>query len=123
MIKLVVLLHRKPGLTREAFIQRYETKHRLIGEKYLAGYASRYVRRYCRPAGPLDTGEVPADVIMEIWFPDQATFDAAMAHLSTGEAQAEIVADEEEMFDRSRMVSVVVDEFESDMSTMESNNA
>jgi hypothetical protein len=37
-----------------------------------------------------------------------------MAALSTEAAQAEIIADEEQLFDRSRMVSFVVDEYESD---------
>ena len=35
MIKLVTLLSKKPGMSREAFIAHYETHHRLIGEKYL----------------------------------------------------------------------------------------
>jgi len=40
MIKLVTLLSKKPGMSREAFIAHYETHHRLIGEKYLKGYAA-----------------------------------------------------------------------------------
>ena len=80
MIKLITLLTRKVGLTREAFIEHYETHHRKIGEKYLGGYAAKYQRRYIRVAessnhAPL---ELPFDVLMEIWFPDQAAMDTAM---------------------------------------------
>ena len=49
MIKVVTLLTRKPGMTRQAFIDYYESQHRLIGEKYLGGYAVKYQRRYLRP--------------------------------------------------------------------------
>lgn len=117
MIKLVTLLHRRPDLTREAFIERYEHGHRLIGEKHLRSFACRYVRRYCHSpgGGRLATSEPPADVVMEIWFPDQAAFDAAMTHLAQSDVQAEIVADEERLFDRDKMVSFVVEEYESDM--------
>ncbi len=115
MIKLITLLHRKPGMTREQFIERYENGHREIGEKCLSGHAVRYVRRYTRAVASevLSDADLPADVVMEIWFPDQQTFDDAMVRLSTPEAQAEIVADEEQLFDRERMVSFVVDEYES----------
>lgn len=115
MVKLITFLHRKPGMSREAFIERYENGHREIGEKYLSPYATRYVRRYCQlqDLEPLDAGTSPPDVIMEIWFPDEATYELAMADLTTPEAQAEIIADERQLFDRSRMVSFVVDEYES----------
>ena len=42
MIKVVTLLTRKPGMSREAFIEHYETHHRKIGEKYLSGFAVKY---------------------------------------------------------------------------------
>ena len=54
---------------------------------------------------------------MEIWFPDRATMDKAMALLGTEEAQEEIVADEERVFDRALIRSFVVEEYESDMTT------
>ena len=116
MIKLITLLHKRADLSREQFIARYENGHKHIGEKYLRPHASRYLRRYCRTidSAVLGGDELPADVVMEIWFNNQAAFDAAMAALSTEAAQAEIIADEEQLFDRSRMVSFVVDEYESD---------
>ena len=120
MIKVVTLLNRKPGITRQAFIEYYESQHRLIGEKYPGGYAVKYQRRYLQPIADDDEGtaELPCDVLMEIWFPDRTTTDRAMASLATDEAQAEIVADEERVFDRALICSYVVEEYESDMDAL-----
>ena len=121
-VKLITLLHRKPGMSRAAFVERYETIHSKIGEKYLKDFAIRYLRRYTRAAASASVPEaaLPADVVMEIWFPNQETFIACMTSLSTAEAQAEIVADEEQMFDRGRMVSFLVEEYESDLTNSNS---
>jgi len=117
MIKVVTLLTRKPGMSREAFIEHYETNHRKIGEKYLSGYAVKYQRRYLTAADTAagEGSPPPFDVLMEIWFPDQATMDESMALLMTDAAQAEIVADEERLFDRAKIQSFVVEEYESTM--------
>jgi hypothetical protein len=116
MIKMVNLLKRNPALSLEEFIDYYETVHRKIGEKYLSKYAARYLRRYLH-AVPENVypAEMPRnyDVIMEIWFPDQAAFERCFEVLSTPEAQSEIVADEEKLFDRNGMHFYVVEEFES----------
>ena len=91
MIKVVTLLTRKPGMSREAFIEHYETHHRKIGEKYLSGFASKYQRRYLQSAGFREQkGDAPPfDVLMEIWYPDQEALNGALAVLSAEEAQAE----------------------------------
>jgi hypothetical protein len=120
MIKLITLLTRKVGLTRDEFIEHYETHHRKIGEKYLSGYAAKYQRRYLNVAesanhAPLD---LPFDVLMEIWFPDQARMDEAMALIASESAQVEINADEARLFERDKTRSYVVEEYESDMPTL-----
>ena len=121
MIKVVTLLTRKPGMSREAFIEHYETHHRKIGEKYLGGFATKYQRRYLQSAGVSgqEEEEPPFDVLMEIWYPDQGTLNAALAVLSTDEAQAEITADEERLFDRGLIRSYTVEEYESEMPALE----
>ena len=117
MIKVVTLLTRKPGMSREAFIEHYETHHRKIGEKYLSGFATKYQRRYMQSAGFREQGgdAPPFDVLMEIWYPDQEALNGALAVLSTEEAQAEIAADEERLFDRELIRSYTVEEYESEM--------
>ena len=124
MIKVVTLLTRKPGMSREAFIEHYETHHRKIGEKYLGGFATKYQRRYLQSAGfrEQEGEEPPFDVLMEIWYPDQGTLSAALSVLSTDEAQAEITADEERLFDRTLIRSYTVEEYESDMPAVEALN-
>ena len=121
MIKVVTLLTRKPGMSREAFIEHYETHHRKIGEKYLSGFATKYQRRYMQSAGfrEQDGDAPPFDVLMEIWFPDQPAMDAAMALIASESAQEEIVADEERLFDRDLIRSYTVEEYESEMPAAE----
>ena len=124
MIKVVTLLIRKPGMSREAFIEHYETHHRKIGEKYLSGFAVKYQRRYLQSAGfrGQEGATLPFDVLMEIWYPDQDTLDAALAVLSTDEAQAEIIADEERLFDRDLIRSYTVEEYESEMPAVQADS-
>lgn len=117
MIKVITLLSRKAGMSKADFKTYYENNHRHIGEKYLKGYASHYERRYVCPSDP-DTqyGNEPGfDVLMEIWFPNQPAMQTAMTALAQPVAQAEVIADEEQLFDRSKTVSFVVDEVASIM--------
>lgn len=118
MIKMINLLKRNPELSMEEFMDHYENVHRKIGEKYLSKFAIKYIRRYLRP---LPESIFPAemvrnyDVVMEIWFPDQKAFEDCFAVLVTEEAQAEIVADEEILFDRENMHFFIAEEHESDL--------
>jgi hypothetical protein len=124
VIKVVTLLTRKPGMSREAFIEHYETHHRKIGEKYLSGFAVKYQRRYLQSAGfrGQEGATLPFDVLMEIRYPDQDTLDAALAVLSKDEAQAEIIADEERLFDRDLIRSYTVEEYESEMPAVQADS-
>ena len=124
MIKVVTLLTRKPGMSREAFIEHYETHHRKIGEKYLSGFAVKYQRRYLQSAcfRGQEALMPPFDVLMEIWYPDQDTLNGALAVLSTDEAQAEIMADEERLFDRDLIRSYTVEEYESEMPALQAGS-
>ncbi len=111
-------------MSREDFIEHYESHHRKIGEKYLGGFATKYQRRYLQSAGfrEQEGEEPPFDVLMEIWYPDQGTLSAALAVLSTDEAQAEITADEERLFDRGLIRSYTVEEYESEMPAVQALN-
>jgi len=118
MYKLIGLLKRRPGMSREDFIRYYETNHRRIGEKYLSGYAVRYMRRFLDPLpNPLDgsRSEPEFDVIMEIWFPDQATCEAALGRMTDPAITAEIAEDEEQLFDRARNRFFTVEEHVSEL--------
>jgi hypothetical protein len=108
-ITVITLLKRRAGMSKADFITYYETHHRLIGEKVLRGYATRYVRRFLHPVDGVDCHE-DADVVLEIDFPDAATRDACFAAMADEALMAEIVADEERLFDRSRIRTFSVEE-------------
>ena len=70
MYKQIGLMKRKPGMTMEEFIDRYENGHVKIGENVFLR-AKRYMRRYVQPLKNPLTGEVKEldfDVIMELWW-------------------------------------------------------
>ena len=119
MVKLIFLLKRKDGMSFEDFVEYYETRHQLIGCRVMPGCV-KYQRRFLRYLGQTIAGAHPDDrydVITELWFPDQATLDSAMAFAQRPDNAAIIAADEENFFDRSRIKAYVVDsERDSDLS-------
>lgn len=116
-VKLVMPMKRRPGMTIEAFRNYYETHHRLLGEKYLAGYVTRYFRRYLKPLRARDgtLTDPEYDVILEIWYPDMESFEACGKHLGRPEIAREIREDEEKIFNMDSMLSYLVEEYESEM--------
>ena len=118
MIKLVMPMKRRPGMTIPEFREYYETKHRVIGDKYLKGFATRYMRRFTNPTVDRDgvQRDPEYDVFLEIWYPDQETFEACGRKLSEPEIAKEIREDEEKIFDMRFMRSYLVEECESDLS-------
>lgn len=117
MYKVVMPLRRKPGMSVDEFRNYYECHHRLIGEKYLTGYATRYMRRYIDPMPSADGSllDPDFDVLLEIWFPDEQTFQTCAATFVTPEAEKEIREDEERLFDRTHMPMYVLQESESEL--------
>lgn len=113
-LTLVTLLKRRKGMSKADFTAYYETHHRVIGEKVLGGYATRYARRHLHPLDGSDADH-DFDVVLEIDFPDQATCDACFAAMADEATMAEIVADEERLFDRGRMRSYRIEEFRSEL--------
>lgn len=113
MVKFVMPLYRKSGMSKVEFRDYYEQHHRKLGEKFLAGYVAKYVRRYTAPLAPETDGDF--DVLLEIWYPDKATYQACMQHLQTPEIAEEIRIDEEKLFDRTRMRGFLVEEVESNL--------
>ena len=101
MIKMIALLKRKQGMTFNQFVEQYEKGHALFAAPYMP-HATHYERRFIKPlSNPIngDATEPDFDVVTEIWFKNQADFDADMAGVSA--ASAAFSADEEKLFDRS----------------------
>ncbi|NLR72016.1 EthD domain-containing protein [Novosphingobium sp. ERN07] len=108
-VTVLTLLKRREGMTKADFIAYYESRHRLIGEKVLSGWATRYVRRHLHPLDG-QTLDHDYDVVLEIDFPDQQTCDACFAAMASPAVMNEIVADEERLFDRTRMRTYRIEE-------------
>ena len=119
MIKVIGLLKRRPGMSIEAFREYYESTHRRIGEDVLSGYACRYLRRFLDSTSPRESAPFGAagdfDVILEIWYPDEATYQTARAHLAQPDIARRIIDDEEQLFDRPRNRFFTVVEAESEL--------
>ncbi|MCR9278777.1 MAG: EthD domain-containing protein [Pseudomonadaceae bacterium] len=117
MIKLIGLMTRRPGMSHEAFREYYETRHRLIGEKYLAGGACRYMRRYLSSTDPLS--DVLYDCILEVWYPDETAMQNTSARLALPAIAAEIAADEEQLFDRGKLLFYLANDVVSELPPIE----
>ena len=78
MIKTIGLLTRKDGWTHEQFVKHWVETHAPLAHKVPG--LRRYVQSHIR--GERTRADIPAtaveiDGIAELWFDDQATFDAA----------------------------------------------
>ena len=101
-VTVLTLLKRRDGMSKADFIAYYEANHRVIGEKVLGGWATRYERKHLHPLDGADMDH-DFDVVLEIDFPDQQTCDACFAAMADEATMREIVDDEERLFNRSRM--------------------
>jgi len=118
MIKQVLLLKRRPGMSMEEFRNYYESHHVKIVEKYMTS-AKRYVRRYVRPQKNPMTGQVielDFDVVTEIWWESRADMEAAGKKLAAANLFPVIHADEEKLFSSHDNRTFTVDECDSDFS-------
>ncbi len=111
--KILIFLKRRPGMSVPAFREYYENTHARLCEKYAVGL-KRYFRRYLDPLPtPGATEELPFDVITELWFENRSVFEAMKAFTVRGELPADVLADEERLFDRPKSRFVMVEECDS----------
>jgi hypothetical protein len=119
MLKVMMLLKRKPGLSMAEFIERYESVHVPLAEQH-ATKIRRYERHYLHPGRHVVLGDEVAepqyDVITELWYDDMEAFTAQQDSLrSRPEVVAAIIADEESLFDRTKSRLVFVEDRISDL--------
>ena len=108
MLKLMLLVRRKSGMTAEAFREHYETVHAPLALANMTGL-KRYVRNYTVPVP--GQPEPAHDCVTEMWFADQASLTATMAWMHS-DAGKVLSADEELFMDRSSMTAFRVEETE-----------
>lgn len=111
MIKAIALLRRKPGLSREAFIAYYETRHAPLIRSLLPEIAD-YRRNYVDRAGAFESAvaAIDFDSVTEMRFASRAAYDAFLARAADPEVASLIAEDEENVFDRAATRMFVVDE-------------
>ena len=103
MIKTIAFLKKKPGLSREAFIAYYETRHVPLILS-IAPQICDYRRNFLLTEGAIVVAGLPApdfDVVTELWYPDEAAFAAALAAFTDPVNAQRIADDEENVFDRA----------------------
>ena len=118
MIKLVCLLKKKPGMSREAFVKRYEEGHVPLIEKLLPFY-TKYRRSFIIDDEKYEPGHVANaapperdfDVITELWFDSRENYEKLLAALADPEIGGLITEDEKDLFDRDKMTMYLLEEF------------
>ena len=117
MLKVMLLIKRKPGMSMEEFIDYYENVH-AVGDKSGTGIR-HYERHYLRPAPYFIGGHVAEaeyDVLTEIWFDDRAAFDAVLTTAAGNpDWVATVAADEENFMDRPRCRAAFVESRDTDL--------
>jgi uncharacterized protein (TIGR02118 family) len=122
MYKTLWLLRRNPAMTRDEFIEYYETKHSKF-VKDIPG-VTKYFRRYpvqtSNLADASDQGRIDFDVVMELWFESEASSAAAFQHVADT-IWPDVVEDEKRIFDRAGegwCTTMIIDiEHETDLSS------
>jgi uncharacterized protein (TIGR02118 family) len=115
--KILLFMKRRPGMSMEEFQDYYENRHVPLCLKYSGG-VSRYMRRFITAHPNPDSGEsgeLPYDVITELWFEDEATYRGTVEYLSTAVMPDEVVADERNLFDRTSIRMATIIERETEM--------
>lgn len=111
MTTLVLLLKRKPGMSKEQFRHHYETSHVALAKKYVGHLFLDYRRHYVEAtSGLADDGvnwaeklDGAYDAITKIVFQDKAALDEFQRICALPEVNAILKADEERFLDRPAM--------------------
>jgi uncharacterized protein (TIGR02118 family) len=111
MYKVMILIKRKPGISKEEFFKHYDEVHAPAAMKDFPQFV-RYERNYVLGIvdPPSRSHEEPEfDCITEIWYKDRKAFEDAESFW-TGEGGKVILADNETFMDVSKMVSYAVEQ-------------
>lgn len=113
MLKMVVMMRRKPGMSREAFIDYYENHHAPLASHLpqIAGYKRNYVIPGAAPKRIPEIADRPnIDVMSHFWFRTPADFDAFRAQLGDPKLARMMAEDEAKVFDRTSFQMFMVEE-------------
>ena len=115
-MKIVILIKKKPGMSREDFINHYETSHAIIGKRLLGHLWTTYVRNYPKALmeyQPEDHSvEDSYDAVTEIWLKDEAALEEMGRIINDPVNNKLILEDEEKFQDRLKTRLLIVDEID-----------
>lgn len=105
MFKLMVFVARREGLTMEAFVEHYETRHVPLIAR-IAPAPAAYRRIFLTRESPLGRGVegVDFDAITELWFADRPAYRDWMTAISVDEVRR----DEAQFMDQARTRAFVI---------------
>lgn len=115
MIKFVVLIKAKQGISRAEFQAHYETKHvPLIRRLHptIGLYRRNYIDSY-QPTDPTDPQWPDFDVITEVFFASDPDYRQYLAECADPRVRAEKLADEAHFVETTRTKRLVVTALES----------
>jgi hypothetical protein len=112
MHKLLLFMKRKSGMSLPDFRAYYEEQHVPLCMRYMRG-PTRYVRRYIEPVP--GRAEPEFDVITELWFASRVPLDIIIDTLSKDAMPDAVIADEANLFDRSKTRFHAVSEVETEL--------
>jgi len=114
MLKMIILIKKKKGMSRDDFIAYYEANHSPLGKRLVGHLWTRYTRNY--PKQLMAYNEATEmdgyDAITEIWFKDQTAVDEMARIVNIPENNAAILRDEENFQEREHTRMLMVEEYE-----------
>ncbi len=119
MIKLVMCLHRHPGMTREQFQDYWKNNH---GPFFMKNAGTMRAKRYVQ-SHTVDTplnegmkssrGMLPEyDGVAEVWFDSEEDLTEAMSSPEGQQLSSELLEDEGSFIDHSKSSAFIVREYE-----------
>jgi uncharacterized protein (TIGR02118 family) len=106
MFKVVMLLNKKPELTREQFIDYYDNRHVPLVHSLLPKGAAVHRRNFVAP-GQATTGD--CDAVVEVFYEDLETAQAAMHAMSDPAIRQRVEADEDQFIQRGSIRRFIVE--------------
>ncbi len=117
MIKIMLMLKKKPGTTRTQFREYYESRHAEFVKQHIGHLLVRYVRNYpsftCyfRDDSPEpEPFDFEYDGITEMHVKDDATFKEIQKILMSPEVHALLAEDEAKFIDRHTIMFLMCEE-------------
>jgi hypothetical protein len=115
MVRLIGILTKKNGMSRNEFTDYYEERHvPLVRRTFpsLVGYSRNFVLPAAVEGGHIEHAQPPPDfdVITSLWFSEEVGLESMMRAVNEDETRKAVIADEEQFLARDRSLTFRVDE-------------